>query len=194
MDIRCKHCKNIFATYPSVLAKGHTKYCSTRCYAEYRKTPSYIKKRFWSFVDVRGDDECWPWLAGFYDSGYGQFTYKRKKKYIKVKASRFAWRLTKGKIPKGLLVCHSCDNPPCCNPNHFFLGTYKDNSHDSMNKKRHTYGVFHPGAKIGDTEVVKIFKLRSLGYSQSSIGEVVGLSQTHIGRILRRERWSHIDL
>ena len=87
--------------------------------------------RFWSKVDVRGPNECWPWTAGTRD-GYGQFKLGGKNQ----NAHRVAYELSVGPISDGLFVCHSCDERACQNPAHFFLGTNTDNMQDAMNKGR----------------------------------------------------------
>ena len=87
--------------------------------------------RFWSKVDIKGDDECWEWKNGK-SQGYGIFRYDGRAQ----KSSRVAYILTHGPIAKDLHVCHSCDNPPCCNPKHLWLGTNQDNISDKMEKNR----------------------------------------------------------
>ncbi len=91
-----------------------------------------ILDRFWSKIDIKGPDECWEWKGGKSSAGYGVFEIN--KKYIG--AHRFSYIINNGDIPDHTLVCHSCDNPPCCNPNHLFNGTYKDNAVDRNNKCR----------------------------------------------------------
>lgn len=90
---------------------------------------------FWSRVDRRADDECWPWRGGKLKDGYGGFYLDGHT----IGAHRAAWILTFGEIAQGLLVCHTCDNPPCCNPHHLFLGTDGDNQRDSVAKGRHFF-------------------------------------------------------
>lgn len=88
--------------------------------------------RFWPKVNVGSDDECWEWTAATW-GGYGQFG-KSGRSY---RSHRVAWVIDRGPIPPGLVVCHHCDNPPCCNPAHLFLGTIGDNNADRDAKGRH---------------------------------------------------------
>jgi len=90
--------------------------------------------RFWAKVDKSaGEDACWLWTARTSDGGYGRFNAISTQG---IQAHRYAWEQVNGPIPKGLLVCHTCDNPPCCNPAHLFLGTNTDNARDRDRKGR----------------------------------------------------------
>lgn len=158
-------------------------------------------KRFWSKVDKSGD--CWLWIGGK-SRGYGQFNLKNKNYF----SHRLSYMLHIGLIPKGLLVCHKCDNRPCVNPSHFFLGTIQDNLFDMRSKGRQAKGDTHGsrthpesvprgeknvGAKLKDCDITKI---RSI-YSQwrtphRIIGEMFGVSRPIITRIISRDRWKHV--
>lgn len=93
------------------------------------KVPLHI--RFWEKVKMAGPDQCWIWTADTI-GGYG----KIKVEGIHNMAHRVSYTMHKGPIPKGLHVCHSCDNPPCGNPNHLWLGTVKENMADRDRKGR----------------------------------------------------------
>jgi hypothetical protein len=90
-----------------------------------------LEQRFWKKVNKKGEDECWEWLAIKDKKGYGLFKTATSRR-----ASRFSYELHKGEIPKGMLVCHTCDNPPCVNPKHLWIGTNSDNMQDMMKKGR----------------------------------------------------------
>lgn len=79
-------------------------------------------------------NDCWEWQLYLSPLGYGRFTITTEKIFSAHRASYF---LHVGSIPKGLNICHHCDNPKCVNPNHLFLGTQKQNIHDAMSKNRY---------------------------------------------------------
>lgn len=123
---RCLRCGADFTASLRDVTEGGGKYCSVKCY---RDIP--VIDRFWSHVQVGAPDECWPWKLGTVGPGYGQFWNGTEH----VPAHRFAYESRYGPLGD-LLGCHSCDNPPCCNPDHIFPGTYLDNTHDMIQKGR----------------------------------------------------------
>lgn len=104
--------------------------------AEGKKTHCLcVEERFWSKVDIRGEDECWPWLASVGASGYGKFGVEGRS----ARAHRVAYELVKGPLGD-LFACHRCDIPACCNPKHLFAGTHLENMRDMSIKKRRAVG------------------------------------------------------
>lgn len=92
-------------------------------------------EHFWAGVKIGAPDDCWLWTRSRDKDGYGQVNHGR--------AHRATWALTFGAIPASLCVLHRCDNPPCCNPAHLFLGTTADNMADKKAKQRQATGDRH---------------------------------------------------
>jgi hypothetical protein len=94
-----------------------------------------LEDRFWSKVDQSGGERaCWPWTAGTVRHGYGRISVPPRGH--SVRAHRLAYELTFGPVKDGWAVLHACDNPPCCNPFHLFLGSQADNVRDMHFKGR----------------------------------------------------------
>lgn len=152
-----------------------------------------LEVRFWAKVDKLGEDECWPWKASLTAAGYGQIQHPRLGR--PVVANRVSWELANGRvIPDGLMVCHRCDNPPCVNPKHLFLGTMLDNQRDSIAKGRHTapprfLGTKHHSAKLTDDQVAAI---RTDRRPQRVIAKDYGLSQATVWAVRNWKTWTHL--
>ncbi len=154
--------------------------------------PRDIGERFWDLVDKRGPDDCWNWKAAMRSKRgkYGAFQLGRKK----VEGSHvMAYRLTNGDIPKGMFVCHSCDNPKCCNPKHLFLGTSKQNSEDMVSKGRSATGERNAAHKLTETAVSEIrAKFASGECTRLELSLMYRVSETTISLIVNRRRWAHV--
>lgn len=91
----------------------------------------YIKSR----VTIT-DTGCWVWQGSVDNTGYGCVN---RTLCGESRSHRLSYREFKGDIPHGMIVCHTCDNPPCCNPEHLFVGYASDNANDAVAKGRHKY-------------------------------------------------------
>lgn len=148
-------------------------------------------KRFWDKVDIRCKDECWEYKGGINSTGRGIFSIKR----ASIHAHRMSYLATFGDIPKGMWVCHTCDNGKCVNPHHLFLGTPKDNTQDMITKGRKVTlrGEDDPKSKLSNVEVIKIVDLYKTGhYSQTELGKMFDVSRSAILMILRGRAWKTI--
>lgn len=152
--------------------------------------PAPLATRLWRRVDVRGPDDCWEWRGARGEYGHGRIG-SGAPIHNHIGTHRVAWELARGPIPDGMFVCHRCDNPPCCNPAHLYLGTPADNSADMAAKKRCRSGASHPMAVLTELKVLEIWGL--LGkLPERLIAEKYGVSQGLISRIARRLCWAHL--
>lgn len=109
--------------------------------------------RFWSKVAIGSPDACWEWSASRC-RGYGHTRLQMQDGRYERVASRVAWALSRGDVPRDQLVCHRCDHPPCCNPRHLFLGSNADNMRDMARKGRAARGERH-GSKTHPERIVR---------------------------------------
>jgi hypothetical protein len=98
-----------------------------------------VKERLWSNVDIGPPDACWEYQGSRQRFGYGRLQVSG----VRHLTHRLAYELVNGPIPKGQEVLHRCDNPPCCNPSHLFLGSKADNCKDRAAKHRTASGDSH---------------------------------------------------
>jgi hypothetical protein len=147
-----------------------------------------IEKRFWNKVKkTRG---CWFWTGSVGWNGYGLIELNRKA----MRAHRLSWLLHYGSLPPDKCVLHHCDNPPCVNPNHLFLGTPKDNSADCRMKGRdfHARGESHGMVKLKEKQVLEIRHLRAQGLKQDKIASRFHVSRYAVSDIDCGRSWKHI--
>lgn len=146
---------------------------------------------FWNKVDIKSDSECWKWAGCKIPGGYGYFKLGRKMQG----AHRASWLINCGSIPGGLFVLHKCDNPPCVNPRHLWLGTAKDNTRDMFDKNR-SYdrrGGNNPRAKLMEKQVKEIRELyETKRYSYQDLANTFKVSKGVISHIFNKRSWNYI--
>lgn len=159
-----------------------------------------LTDRFWARVLVREPNECWPWQGARFPKGYGTIGSGIKEP-VRGKGlgrnkltHRVSWEIHHGPIPEDMLVCHHCDNPPCVNPAHLFLGTPLDNSRDRDAKGRQRYlrGETHQSAKMKEKQILEILDLLRSGRTQRSIARQYGINRMIVYDVAHGRRWKHI--
>ena len=197
---RCLHCGKEFRIKQSSIAAGEGKFCSNSCRLEsiHQEAQGRVMERLWSKIAVTPDpSQCWDWMASTFDNGYGQFKVGTKN----WRAHRFVWTMVHGPIPDDLVVCHRCDNPLCCNPDHLFLGSNRDNSQDMVSKGRQrgnkgehsVRGSNHPHAKLTEDAVRDIRKRFSQGDTSSTLGRQYSVTKETILSVVHRKTWRHVQ-
>lgn len=163
--------------------------------------------RFWSKVAIGKPDDCWLWQGSLARGGYGQFKAKGRM----LRAHRVAYLLGHGHDPIDSLICHDCDNPPCCNPSHVSLGTPLSNLQDAAKKGRtaRLTGERHHtrtnpdsilrGERVGSSklteEQVRDIRDRyaNTDTSQEKLAAEYGVIRESIRDILKGKNWAHVS-
>lgn len=170
---KCKHCK--------CEIKRNGLFCSYKC-------------TIFSKIKINGNS-CWEWQGKINLSGYGQIG-KRGEPKKQVITHRISYEIFKGEIPKGLIICHSCDNKICCNPDHLWIGTPKDNFHDAMKKGRTVYGGAKGeksgNAKLNENKVREIREELEKGTKAKILAEHYGVHVAVIYTIKNKKAWKHV--
>lgn len=166
-------------------------------------------ERFWGKVDIGSESQCWPWIAkARHWKGYGVMRISSMGRNIV--ASRISCILAHGLPPEGLHnALHSCDNPPCCNPNHLRWGTQKQNAQDAIERGRASKPpVNYPGRHTGkmpkgvnvshsvltDEKVKEIFRLFvDEGMTVKDIAVAVGVKHSPVYHVCSGTAWRHVE-
>jgi hypothetical protein len=128
--------------------------------------------------------ECVKWWGAFNQKGYGIYSPRRNGRKLQLRASRIIWEECFGPIPNGMCVLHRCDNPPCVNPEHLFLGTKGDNNRDAASK-----GRSRGKARLTTQQVNEI---RTSPETQQALGKRFGISQSSVSHIQLRKSYKYV--
>lgn len=160
---------------------------------------STFERAFWERVDVQIKDKCWPWLKATDTNGYGVLWDENKSLN---RAHRVAWRLSRKKLPGHWRIRHRCDNPPCCNPNHLFRGTQKQNLVEAHSRGRmpNMKGIPKPyvaGENNGHAKLTdeKVRWARKNVYKKVSLAEasrMLNVSPATLYPAIHRKTWRHV--
>jgi hypothetical protein len=138
-------------------------------------------------MDMRGwevtDAGCWEFKGHRTPLGYGRVS--------NVYTHRIAYERAFGPIPEGLLICHRCDNPPCCNPAHLFVGSHAENMADAAAKGRKG-GEWSGMAVLTNDCVLEIRRRVAAGETQASVARAFGVSSATVNRIVLRKTWTRV--
>ena len=158
--------------------------------------PKPKKKRiiemFYDFA-TKQPNGCWEWTRGKRGSGYGAVEVVPGRGSIA--ANRASWILTHGSIPDGMQVLHTCDNRPCVNPDHLFLGTNYDNVQDKVSKGRQwkPIGRKNHAAKLTEADVREIRRLYKTGkYGSDDLAKMFGVSKSSANKAATGFTWGHV--
>ncbi len=148
--------------------------------------------RFAQYVDRAATSECWLFTGARVCRGYGKFTVYSGDPTVaprQMPAHRYAWEKEHGSIPDGMCVLHRCDNPPCVNPSHLFLGTRAENSADMVAKGRQARGERHWNAKLTEDDVAEIRRRVASGERQRTLARAFGVSNALVCLIVNGRKW-----
>ncbi len=152
----------------------------------------YTEENFWSFLASEDSNGCRVWTGNINNDGYGSMSMAGKF----MLAHRVAFILhNKIHITSKDHVCHRCDNPPCCNPAHLFIGNAAINMQDMWNKKRHTRptGERNNHAILNEQKVIEIRRRYAAGEGTlGTLAKEYGVGIANVGMVVRRATWKHI--
>lgn len=182
-------CGNTVFTQSSYLVSGKKKSCgcstkSLMAKARIRISNTETLQQALEHRYVK-QDSCWLWTGCKDKDGYGQLFFGSKK----YRSHRVAYEVYKGTIDAHLMVCHTCDNPSCVNPEHLFLGTCKDNLEDASRKRRMSEGQRNGKAKLTTLQVSEI---RASTIGSSELARYYGVDRHQISRIRNNQSWREL--
>jgi hypothetical protein len=182
----CLHCGRLFHVPPNRANDGRGRYCGKPCADAAKVVVTDPVAHFWEHVVKR--EGCWGWTWHTDAPGYGVIHFQKRL----ILAHRLSWELHCGPIPDGLCVLHECDNPPCSNPAHLFLGTKPDNNRDRAAKGRSALGSRSGAAKLTETLVTDLRRRRAAGATIISLATELGMDRATVSDAISGKSWSHV--
>jgi len=196
---KCTVCKKVYFVFPG---RAASKFCGHHCQAVKRardqraaikrltaaEKRELLKERI--LRRINKVDGCWIWTGCLDQAGYGDMTFLGKS----LRVHRAAYAAWNGKIPKGKFVCHTCDLPACCNPDHLFLGSPLANRRDAAKKGRFDScrGENHYYSKLKNKDVEKMKRLFKEDIPMKMIAKIFGVSLGTVENIKYGRGWKHI--
>jgi len=158
----------------------------SRCVDRRARQPQPLAARFHKRYRIDEATGCWIWTSD---------VWVARNKWRHTTAHRASWEIHNGPIPPGLQVCHRCDNPPCVNPEHLWLGTSRENSHDRDGKGRTSRlaGETNPQCKLTTDDVIRIRALIASGAKRGEVSSQFSVCRKTIRDIVRRSKWAHVQ-
>ncbi len=206
----CEVCGAKFMATAWDVSRGSGRTCSRKCGGVIRRGQRLtIEERFWRYVNKDGPipsscperGPCWVWTGA--RNGHTQWQYgvlgKTSCTDSASLAHRVSWELHVGPIPEGKLVCHRCDNPPCVNPAHLFIGGYIENAEDMMSKGRHPFcgdghqhGEKNKHSVLTDDIVREIRRRRDAGQKRRQVADELFINWTTLSYVWYNRSWKHV--
>jgi len=188
---QCLVCGKTFLIHPRHIKLGGGKMCSPACRNRHRTIP--LEERFFRYVGSITAAGCILWKGLTNADGYGVIG-SGIRPWRNLIASRVSYELFVAIIPDGLSVLHHCDNPPCINPAHLFLGTTADNAADKVAKGRQLRGESLAWSRLTEERVREIRERHKAGdVTFRQLAELYGISFNAIRCAIRRHTWRHVD-
>ena len=135
------------------------------------------------------EDGCWIWQGQTDRDGYGRTWYKGRGS---LSTHRLFYEVWTGPIEPGKLIMHSCDNPPCVNPEHLIQGTHKDNMADAKNKGRKYVGITNPNSKLTEFQVRYVREMYATGVTMNKLSKTLNVSRRCIHNIVTGKSWEDL--
>lgn len=191
-NMACRVCGKPFYCTPYRARHGGA-YCTRSCYYAGIGALTPFERRLLDHRAIDAETGCWLWLGARSPGGYGILWANRARWQV----SRIAMHVFRGfDLNSPLYVLHHCDNPPCFNPDHLFIGTQTENVHDMIRKGRARYwprrGRSHPRAKLTEDDVRAARQRHADGQGCSALAREYGVSHSTMSRILSRHKWKHV--